>query len=101
MGAGKASQPGRRIDMGKKIIIELEGDEHVLNEIIRSIETEAVSEIGTHKLESYSIRKETFPGKNSCTAIKMPMFMKERRVISRQEKGLMEAIYGKGGTQDG
>ena len=87
--------------MGKKIIIELEGDGEVLNGIIKSIEAAAVGEIAAHELENYSIRKETFPGKTYGPTIKMPVFMGEGRVISQQEKGLVEAIHGKGGMQDG
>mgnify|MGYP001039047431 CR=1 FL=1 len=87
--------------MGKKIMIELEGDGEVLNGIIKSIEAAAVGEIAAHELENYSIRKETFPGKTSGPTIKTPVFMGEGRVISQQEQGLVEAVHGKGGMQDG
>ncbi|MCM1258447.1 MAG: hypothetical protein NC307_11415 [Roseburia sp.] len=87
--------------MGKKIIIELDGNEQDINEIVKNIEAVAVGEIGKHELENYSIRKETFPEKNSQPTIKTPLFMEERRLISQQEKGLVEAIHGKGGMQNG
>lgn len=86
--------------MRQRITIELEGKEQTVAEIFRNIESSLIGEIAAHELDEHSVRKETLPEKASGE-IQLPNFLRTGRVVSGQEKGMIEALHGRRVGQDG
>lgn len=63
--------------MKKRIIIECEAEEPVVDRVIRNIEAVAIGELAGNELESCHIRKETLPERIS-TELSVPSFLVRR-----------------------
>ncbi len=86
--------------MKRRIIIELEGDEQVVNEITVNIEATAIGQMGCHEISGYGFHKEILP-EGISGGIQLPVFMNGERVKSPQEKAISEALHGRGVTRNG
>lgn len=86
--------------MRQRITMEFEGEEGTLGEISREIKAVAIGQAAGKDVAGYEFHVETVPGRISGS-IQLPGFMGRDRVISGQEKGMVEAIRGRGMKQDG
>lgn len=72
--------------MRKRLVIEVEGVEQTVSEIIRNIEATALGQIGSHELNAHAIQREIVPGKVSDT-IQIPGFLNGQHIKGLPETG--------------
>lgn len=86
--------------MRRKIVIEVEGETSVIEKIVKNIEAEVIGQVAANELDSFGMHKEILPERISGE-IKIPEFLRRDKFVSQQEKGMVEALHGKGVMQNG
>ena len=77
--------------MKRRIYIEVDTDED-MNGMVKDITELVMSRIDANV--EFTIKQEILPERISG-GIQMPEFMNGNRVISQQEKGMLEALHGR------
>ncbi len=70
--------------MRQRLVIEMEGQEEIIKEMVANIEATTIGQIGAHQVRGqvmgYSFHKEMLPGRVSG-GIQIPNFLNGRRSV--------------------